>query len=114
MNPIFVPDYWTNFRPEGAIRISVEQRPTIGFLLENKALKGRKPEYCNHNLTLLLSPLQGFGVLYLLRRALPYANAGCPVGAILVNIHFETKTEFSSVMSIADTSIRILQVKDED
>jgi hypothetical protein len=48
----------------------------------------------------LLLPLQGFGVLYLLRRALPYANAGCPVGTILMNVYFETKTEISNVMSI--------------
>jgi hypothetical protein len=39
--------------------------------------------------------------LYLLRRALPCADAGCPVGAILVNIYFETKTEFSNVRSIS-------------
>jgi hypothetical protein len=75
----------------------------VEFLFEVKkvfALKGRKPERRNHDTILLLPPLQGFGVLYLLRRALPYANAGCPVGAILVNIHFKTKTEFSSIMSI--------------
>ncbi|MDR2441043.1 MAG: hypothetical protein LBE12_16910 [Planctomycetaceae bacterium] len=35
----------------------------------------------NFPLSTIILPLQGFGVLYWLRRALPYANAGCPVGA---------------------------------
>jgi hypothetical protein len=57
-------------------------------------------QYCNHDTTPLLLLLQGFGVLYLLRRVLSYANADCPFEAILGNIHYETKTEFSSVRSI--------------
>jgi hypothetical protein len=61
----------------------------IRFLLQNRS----SPK----------TPLQGFLFhgFYLLRKTLPCAHAGCPVGAILVNIHFETKTEFSSVMSIS-------------
>jgi hypothetical protein len=39
-------------------------------------------------------PLQGLYGLFLLRRALPYANAGCPVGAILVNIFLKRKPKF--------------------
>jgi hypothetical protein len=38
-------------------------------------------------------------------RALPYANADCPYGAILMNIYCETKTEFSSVRCILQTKI---------
>ncbi|MDR2439936.1 MAG: hypothetical protein LBE12_11270 [Planctomycetaceae bacterium] len=36
-------------------------------------------------LSTIILPLQGFGVLYLLRRALPYAIAGCLFNAILMN-----------------------------
>jgi hypothetical protein len=63
-------------------------------------MKGRQPERRNHDTILLLLPLQGFGVLYLLRRALPYANAGCPFRGDFVNIYFVIKTEFSSVRSV--------------
>jgi hypothetical protein len=53
------------FRPNGAISISVGQRPTNRIPLENKALKGRKPNEDNHfqnKITLLLSPLQGVDI----------------------------------------------------
>ncbi|MDR2439379.1 MAG: hypothetical protein LBE12_08430 [Planctomycetaceae bacterium] len=47
----------------------------------------------NFPLSTIILPLQGFGVLYLLRRALPYANADCPFRAILMNTYLKTKTE---------------------
>ncbi|MDR2439940.1 MAG: hypothetical protein LBE12_11290 [Planctomycetaceae bacterium] len=38
----------------------------------------------NFPLSTIILPLQGFGVLYFFRRALPYANADCPFRASLV------------------------------
>ncbi|MDR2438746.1 MAG: hypothetical protein LBE12_05170 [Planctomycetaceae bacterium] len=54
----------------------------------------------NFPLSTIILPLQGFGVLYLLRRALPYANVGCPFRAILMNTylkikHYENDNEIS-------------------
>jgi hypothetical protein len=53
------------FRPNGAASISVGQRPTNRIPLENKALKGQKPNEDNHfqnKIILLLSPLQGVDI----------------------------------------------------
>jgi hypothetical protein len=46
--PVFRLKYFVTFRPNGATSISVGQRSTYGFPLENKALKGRKPNDDNH------------------------------------------------------------------
>jgi hypothetical protein len=46
--PVFRLKYFVTFRPNGATGISVGQRPTYGFPLENKALKWRKPNDDNH------------------------------------------------------------------
>jgi hypothetical protein len=40
--PLFRLKYFVTFRPNGATSMSVGQRPTYGFPLENKALKGPK------------------------------------------------------------------------
>jgi hypothetical protein len=45
--PLFRLKYFVTFCPDGATGISVGQRPTYGFPLENKALKGRKPKKPN-------------------------------------------------------------------
>ncbi|MDR2438691.1 MAG: hypothetical protein LBE12_04890 [Planctomycetaceae bacterium] len=47
----------------------------------------------NFPLSTIILPLQGFGVLYRLRRALPYANAGIPFRAILMNTYLKINTE---------------------